>query len=148
MSKSYTQFQIQMLRAHNVQKVQEAVMVTLFSLFSLMILPQLIITYFLGEAAYMQPPAYLQQIPYYAYGFSALYMPYVVVGNLRRAAQIKSLMQELEVQEAFSDDTSPAVAAAELEELEKMVDEALADSSASERTAAKSAKRAREAKKA
>lgn len=127
MSQSYTQFQVQALRAHNVQKVQEAVMVTVFSLFSLMILPQLIITYFLGEEAYLQPPAYLSQIPYYAYAVSAAYILYVVIGNLRRATKIKTLMQELEVQQAFADDSTPAVAAAELEQLERMVDEALSE---------------------
>lgn len=155
MSQSYTQFQIQALRTHNVQKVQEAVMVTVFSLFSLMILPQLIITVFLGEAAYLQPPAYLSQIPFYAYGVSALYILYVVIGNLRRATKIKTLMQELEVQQAFADDSTPAVAAAELEQLERMVDEALSESAPAEKsqsatksaTKKKTTKRTRKTKK-
>lgn len=147
MSQSYTQFKISALRAHNVQKVNEAVMVNVAALFSLMVLPQLLITLVLGETAYLQPPAYLSQIPFFAYGFAMVYTAYVVIGNLRRATQIKTLMQELEVQQAFSDDATPAVAAAELEQLERMVDEALAESAPADKPKAARKTKSASAKK-
>lgn len=138
MTNSYTKFQIKSMRMLNQQRVMEAVMVMLLALFSMAVLPSLLIQYVYADQQLMEAPKALEMIPVFAYGLAVAYTIFVVVTNMGRGQKIKQLEQELyfgtSSEETTGDET---VDDAELEELEKMVDEAMANKGTSRKTARK-----------
>ncbi len=127
MNQSYIQHQIKSLKIDSTQKVMEAIMVTFVALFTMAVLPSLLVQYVYADQGLVEPPALLEYIPVACFAVSILYALYVIFTNMKRASKVRQLEQDLYFM-AGSDDTidSSMTDDTELKELEKMVDEAMA----------------------
>ncbi len=144
MNNSYTKFQVKNLRMVNNQRLLESLMVMLLALFSMAVLPSLLVQYVYANQNLTQAPKLLEMIPVICYGVSALHAVFVLVTNGLRGRTIKRLEQDLYFSNGMEDaDSSENVDDAELQELEKMVDEAMASKSKTKKTAKKAASKKR-----
>lgn len=127
MNQSYLQHQIKSMQIANTQKVMEAIMVTFAALFTMAVLPSLLVQYVYADQNLVEAPPVLEYIPVACFAVSILYTVYVIFMNMKRGAKIKQLEQELAFVAGADDSMNASMTDdAELKELEKMVDEAMA----------------------
>lgn len=91
------QFQIEQLRAINLQKTIEALLVMLGSLFVTALLPSLLIRYVYADQQLMAEPAALQVIPLVSFVIGLGYGLFVLITNIlreRKAAHLESSMMQ------------------------------------------------------
>lgn len=129
---SQLQFQITDLRQQNLQTLLESVSVFIASLIAASLLPSLLMQYvYKDQSAFMtEAPFWVQNGPLIIFGVGLLYFVYAVVVVLMRSKKINQLKQQLLMtysQPSFSD-AEISEQQAELAKLEKMVDEALQQS--------------------
>jgi hypothetical protein len=142
--KSQLKFEIMDLRQQNVQHLLEAVAAIMASLVVASLLPSLLVQFvYTDQAALMsgQTPFWLQNGSMIIFGLGMLYALAVAVTTITRSRRIGMLKRQLAMiaaEPAFSDD-EVAAQEKELAELEKMVDEALAESPKDKKPAAKKA---------
>ena len=137
-----TQFKINHLRMTNIQKLLEGLLVLVGAIFVSALLPSLLFQYIYANQALTENPPVLEYMPTVVFGFSVLYLIYIVMGMMVRGKQIVKLETELAL--GFSADSTSAQDDKELKELEALVDEALA----SQEGGAKKTTRARRGRKA
>lgn len=125
MNQSYVQFQIKSLRAQNMQRVMEAIMVTFIATLTMIVLPQFLIQYVYASSQLLAVPKPVEYTPIVCFAVAVAYTIYAVVTNMGRAKKIKQLEQDLAFAAGTEADMSMGVDEAELKELEKMVDEAI-----------------------
>ena len=140
---SYTQFQIQQLRALNQQKLLEAIVVLFTAIFITALLPSLLLEYMYADQVLTEAPPLLKYLPLVCFAIGILYDVYVFAGNFARSKKIESLENSLMMSDAPSMETSDDE---ELKELEALVDQAIADQSKKPKTS-RSAKRGTSKKK-
>jgi hypothetical protein len=155
MKQSKLQFQIDQLRQDKNIAATESIAVMVFSLFVSAFLPQLLVRYVYADQALMEAPALLEYIPVAAFTVGALFFLYAVVSNIMRMIRINQLQAELM---ALPDDEYGCNCDhdhdhenwEELDELDRMVEEAMAESKATKSAAAskKTATKTKKAKKA
>jgi hypothetical protein len=119
-----TQFAIQQLRLQNSIKVQESIMVFIAALFVTALLPSLLIQYVYSQEELFTQPQLVMYIPVASFVIAVAYFLYAVVGNFRRSQQASQLEKQL-VTNASGYNAGDHLSAAEMSELETMVDEAL-----------------------
>jgi hypothetical protein len=89
------QFQIEQLRAHNLHKTLEALLVMLGALFVTALLPSLLIRYVYANQQLLEEPRALQVIPAISFAVGLGYALYVLITNFlreRKAAQLEAQM--------------------------------------------------------
>lgn len=155
MKQGNLQFQIDQLRQDKSIAAVESVSVLAFSLFVSAFLPQLLIRYVYANQALLEAPKMLEYIPLAAFTFGAAFFVTSFVGNISRSMKIEKLQSELNT---MGDDCSCGGDCGcntnenweELDELDKMVEEAMAESKSSKTAAAtkKTATKTKKAKKA
>jgi len=147
---SQLQFEIKDLRAQNLQGLLSGIAGIMTALIVASILPSLLVQFvYTDQAALMTgtPPFWLQNGSMIVFGLSVLYILYVAVATSMRSRKIAMLKQQLamiQTNETFSP-SELAAQEKELAQLEKMVDEALADGKKT--TKSKTKARGRSAKK-
>lgn len=142
MNTGMKQFEVMQLRAQNTQKAVESLVVALLCLFVISFAPQLLVEYFYGQDIFMtgEQPALMKYIPIAGFAVVVLHALNTLIGNMMRGKKIKTLLEDMRLAEELenmptsSDD-------AELKELERMVDEALAEKEAPKKKKATKAKR-------
>lgn len=136
---SSLQFKIAQLRSKNQQTLFEAILILMMALFTSAILPSLLIKYVYAGQALLTAPPLLDYVPTTAFVVSLLFFAYALIANFTRERQIKILAKELEEYQ-FSE--SAPMSEKELQELENIVDAALADSTKKTNKAKKTTKSA------
>lgn len=138
MNQSYIQFKVKSMRMTNIQRTLEALMVMLLALFTMAVLPSLLIQYVYAGQNLLEAPKALEYIPVGAFGISVLYTVFVIITNMNRGKKIAQMEQDLYFTEGSAEEmTSSESDDAELKELEKMVDEAMASHSTTKKTSKK-----------
>lgn len=133
---STLQFKIDQLRKDKMILAIESIAVFIFSLFVSIFLPQLIYTYFYADQQLLAEPKVLTYIPVISFIIGVGYFLYMLVMNITKATQVKRLEAELS---ALSEDT---LNDDDLQEVQKIVDEIVAEERPARKTAVK-AKRTR-----
>ena len=128
---SHLQFKIDQLRKEKMILAIESIAVFIFSLFLSIFLPQLLYTYFYADQQLMAEPKLLTYIPVISFIIGMVYFLYMVVMNISKAAQVKKLEAELT---ALSEDT---LNDDDLAEVQKIVDEIVAEEKPRRKTATK-----------
>lgn len=121
---SFTQYKIQQLRMTSQQKLLEGILALLAAIFITALLPSLLLQYLYADQMLTEAPPLLQYLPLVTFAAGLLYLLYVIVGNMMRSKEITRLEREMMMTTDASMDMSTSDA--ELEELEALVDEALA----------------------
>jgi len=85
------QFQAQQLRLKNIWKSVEFLGVVVMIVFVNGLLPQLLIQYVYASQELMETPKALELIPLISFIIGVMMFLYVMIGNLRREAQARSL---------------------------------------------------------
>jgi hypothetical protein len=130
-----TEFEIQSLRTKNLTTAVESISVILGAVVFNMLAPQLLIKYYYDVTTLIETPPIFEMLPLVTYTIAVAFFFYAMVGNFLRGRRIKSLEQELILMgddccgscDHHSDhshddeDISPE----ELQELEKIVEEAM-----------------------
>lgn len=137
MNESYVKFQIKSMRMTSIQRVLEALMIMLLALFSMAVLPSLLVQYLYADQQLMEAPPLLEYIPVVAFGVSVLYTLFVIVTNIGRAQKIRQMEQDLYFTSGTDEVGSSDVDDAELKELEKMVDDAMSSRSTTKKATKK-----------
>lgn len=140
---SQLQFEISDLRQTNLQYLLGAIGVMITALVVASILPTLLMQFvYTDQAALMsgEPPFLLQNGSMIVFVFGVLYFVYVAIMTVMRSRKIVMLKQQLTMVGPEANFSSAELAAQqkELESLEKMVDEALADGKKKSKTSTKS----------
>ncbi len=121
-------FELKDLRAQNTQKVLEAILAVLTSLFVIALLPSLLYTYVYSQAQLLEQPVLLELLPVVTFAFAVLYVIYVIIGNIRRANQMKALKLQIAEYVDFSKGTADEmITQKELDELEGIVEQAISE---------------------
>jgi len=154
MKQSSLQFQISNLQHARLNTTVETLAVTVVSLFVSAILPSLLVRYVYANQQLFEQPKTLEYIPVVAFAVVVGYAIYALVTGFNRSRKIAELQKELAEVELLGDgccgddcgcghdDWSDLET---LEELDRIVDEAIAESTASEKKPA--AKKATSSKK-
>jgi hypothetical protein len=127
----------------SIQRVLEALMVMLLALFSMAVLPSLLVQYLYADQNLTEAPALLEFIPVAAFGISVLYTIFVIATNIARAQKIRQMEQDLYFTAGTDEVENAEVDDAELKELEKMVDEAMSTRSTTKKASKKVASKKR-----
>lgn len=131
---SQLQFQISELRASNLQLLLASISVFIASLIAASLLPSLLVQYVYTDQTQLmtQTPFWLQNGPLIIFGLAVLYFVYAMVVVFMRNRKIGQLKQQLAMTYATPEfsDAEVAQQQAELAKLEKMVDDALGETSA------------------
>lgn len=106
-------FQIEQLRAQNLQKTMEAIFVILAALFVSALLPSLLIQYVYANQQLMEEPRLLQFIPMIAFIYGAGFGLKAVFGNMMRELTASRL--EAEVMRSESPMTAPRSSTTDLQ---------------------------------
>jgi hypothetical protein len=138
---SHLQYQVSELRMQNVQTLLETISVFIAALISASLLPSLLMEYvYKDQAALMtQAPFWVQNGPLVIFGLSMLFFVYSMVQIFLKSRKIAGFKKQLAMTynaPSFSNDEM-AAQQAELEKLEKMVDEALKESQPTKKVSAK-----------
>lgn len=142
---SHIQTKINDLRLESLQKVLESILAVLGALFTILLLPQLLVRYVYADQQLTAEPKAIELIPVIAFAIALLYIIYTIAGNISRANKIKLLQSELDAM--YSDDEMN-MDEAELAELEAIVEDALQeDDTASMAAAMKPSKSKKSSKK-
>ena len=147
---SQLQFEINDLRTQNLQGLLSGITGIMTALIVASILPSLLVQFvYTDQAALMTgtPPFWLQNGSMIVFGLSVLYILYIAVATSMRSRKIAMLKQQLSMIQTNETFSSGELAAQEKElaQLEKMVDDALADGKKT--TKSKTKARGRSAKK-
>jgi hypothetical protein len=148
MNTSSMQFQIQQLRQDKINASVSSIAVFVFALFSVALLPQLIFQYFYAGQQLLEQPKVLELIPLTAFLLGVIHFLSVAFTNAIRTKKINELEEELK----FMDDGCQCKGDCkcgdsnwdDLDELDAMVEEAIAEAKKTK----KPAKPAKPAKKA
>lgn len=128
------QFQIDQLRQDKIILAIESIAVMVFALFVSAFLPQLLIRYVYANQQLFEQPALLEYIPLVAFFVGTVYFIYATVMMVMKAVKINKLQAEMTF---MVDDCSCGGDCGcghaddnweELDELDKMVEEAMAES--------------------
>lgn len=130
---SQLHFQITELRMQNIQRLLESIGLFFASLIVASLLPTLLITYvYTDQTQFLtqEPPFWVQSGPLVIFGVGVAYFVYVVLTILMRGRKIDELKQQLMMSDAAPrlSHVELAQQQAELDKLEKMVDDALSKS--------------------
>jgi hypothetical protein len=149
MKQSTIQFQIDQLRKDKMIVVMEAIAIQVFALFVSAYAPQLLLRYYYQNQQLFEEPALLTYIPVASFAVGALFFIYAVVSNILRWRKIKQLEEEMLF--IGSDDACGCGGDCqcgsetnwdELDELDKIVEEAIAESKAEAKKAVSKSKKA------
>ena len=132
--KHHTQFTISQLRATNQQRLLESIAVFVAALFTSAFLPQLLVQYVYSQEQLMtETPVIFEYLPAITFGVGILYFLFAIITNLMRSRQIKQLATELNLEccgggcHDHGMDEEP-LSEQELQELEEIVEQAIAES--------------------
>ncbi len=128
---SNLQFKIDQLRKEKMILGIESIAVFIFSLFISIFLPQLLYTYFYADQQLLAEPKLLTYIPVISFVIGIAYFLYMVFMNTSKATQVKRMEAELA---ALSEDT---LNDDDLAEVQKIVDEIVAEEKPRRKTASK-----------
>lgn len=145
MKHSHLQFQIAKLQQAKLNTTVEVIATVVLALFVSAILPSLLVRYLYANQQLFEQPALLEYIPVVAFVIGAGYGLFAVVVNILRSRKISQLSKELETEMLFADmdgccgggcgthsaDSQDDWADMDsFEELDKMVDEVIAQNEA------------------
>lgn len=122
---SFTQYKIQQLRMTNQQKLLEGILALFTAIFITALLPSLLLQYLYADQMLTEAPPLLEFLPVVTFAAGVLYLLYVIFGNMMRSQEIGRLEREMMMTEGESSMDTMATDK-ELQELESLVDEALA----------------------
>lgn len=150
MKHSSLKLKIKSLQADRLYVAVESISVIIISLFVSALLPSLLVRYVYANQQLFEQPKLLEIIPVAAFVISVSFAAYAIISNILRTIKIASLIKEYEKAALESMNDSCCGGSCEgcgssdwadfdsLEELDKMVDEAIASSkTAPAKTAAK-----------
>ncbi|MDA1079307.1 MAG: hypothetical protein O2840_01295 [bacterium] len=118
-----------------MQRTMEGLFTVVASLFVTALLPSLLIKYFYANAQLFEQPKLLEYIPVATFAISAVYIVFVIFGNIVRGSKIRQAEAELAIADSISSNDM-GTTQEELAELEKIVDSALAKPKKSTRASA------------
>jgi len=145
MKQSNIQFQIDQLRKDKQIVILEAIAIQVFALFVSAYLPQLLLRYYYQNQQLFEEPALLTYIPVASFAIGSLFFLYALISNVMRYRKIKQLEEEM----LFLDDSCGCGGDCqcgsdenwdELDELDRIVEEAIAESKEEAKKAVKKAK--------
>jgi hypothetical protein len=146
MKQTNIQFQIDQLRKDKMIVVIEAIAIQVFALFVSAYLPQILLRYYYAGQQLFEEPALLTYIPVVSFGIGTAFVVYALVSNFMRWRKIKSLEEEM----MFLGDSCCGGDCGsetdtnwdELDELDRIVEEAIAESKAEAKKAVSKTKKA------
>jgi hypothetical protein len=146
-----SEFKIQQLRTKNLTLAVESISVVLGAVIANMLVPQLLIKYvYTDTSALLEAPAIFSLLPLVTYSIALAFIVFALVTNFMRSRKANVLEQELMLMDdccgsegsCCNDSDEEEISDKELQELERIVDEALKPSKKkSTKTASKSKKK-------
>lgn len=122
MKYSHTQFEIMKLESEKLFKAVESIAVFIFSLFTAIFLPQLMFTYLYADQMLTEEPALLKYIPLISFVLGVGYFVFTMILNMVKSAKIKRLQMEL-----VDGGVCDCLGDSDLQEVQSIVDEILAE---------------------